>query len=174
MINEGFCTKFFFRIPWNFEAFLVNIYPGLDFFYVIFWYFFLLLLWSIICHQLFLLLVTFIFGPMGKTATCLIPRKIGRDAHNLQPLNGLISKKKKAVAISHQGTTMWLTINVMPLVWYSCAFQELIPVKHSKYLVKGIHPQPWFCFPIANLGQRFRNLFSKVDLEMIFSSIDDY
>ena len=103
MINEGFCTKFFFRIPWNFEAFLVNIYPGLDFFYVIFWYFFLLLLWSIICHQLFLLLVTFIFGPMGKMATCLTPGirdfghwfwKIGRDAHNLQP-NGLIKKKRK-------------------------------------------------------------------------------
>ena len=98
MINEGFCTKFFFRIPWNSEAFLVNIYPGLDFFYVIFWYFFLLLLWSIICHQLFLLLVTFIFGPMGKTATCLTPAvrefghwfwKIGCDAHNLQSLNGL-------------------------------------------------------------------------------------
>ena len=118
MINEGFCTKFFFRIPWNFEAFLVNIYPGLDFFYVIFWYFFLLLLWSIICHQLFLLLVTFIFGPMGKTATCLTPRirdfgrwfwKTGRDAHNLQPLNGLILKKTKAVAVSQRGTTMWLT-----------------------------------------------------------------
>ena len=89
---------------------MFNIYPGLDFFYVIFWYFFLLLLWSIICHQLFLLLVTFIFGPMGKMATCLTPGirdfghwfwKIGRDVHNLQPLNGLIKKKKKLWPISN-------------------------------------------------------------------------
>ena len=95
----------------------MNIYPGLDFFYMIFWYFFLLLLWSIIWHQLFLLLATFVFGPMEKTATCVTPGirdfghwfwKIGRDAHNLQPFNGLISKKTKAVAISHLGTTTWL------------------------------------------------------------------
>ena len=84
--------------------FLLNIYPGLDFFYMIFWYFFLLLLWSIIWHQLFLLLATFDFGPMEKTATCVTPRirdfghwfqKIGRDAHNLQPFNGLILKIKQ-------------------------------------------------------------------------------
>ena len=56
---------------------------------------------------------------MGKMATCLTPGirdfghwfwKISRDAHNLQP-NGLIKKKKKAVAIFHLGTTMWLTKN---------------------------------------------------------------
>lgn len=62
----------------------------------------------------------------------------------------------------------------MPLVWYFCTFQELIPVKYSKYLVKEIHPHPWFCFPIANLRQRFRNFISKVDLEIMFYSIDDY
>ena len=74
MINEGFWTEFFFFLkkPWNSWAFLCNIYPGLDFFYMIFGYFFLLLLWSIICHQLFWLLVTFIFGPMEKTPTCLL------------------------------------------------------------------------------------------------------
>ena len=44
------------------------------------------------------------FGPMENTATCITPGikdfghwfwKIGRDAHNLQLFNGLISKKKK-------------------------------------------------------------------------------
>ena len=58
------------------------------------------------------------YGKNGKTATCLTPGirdfghgfgKIGRDAHNLWLLNDLISKKTKAVAISHRGTTMWLT-----------------------------------------------------------------
>ena len=99
--------------------FLLNIYPGLDFFYMIFWYFFLLLLWSIIWHQLFLLLATFVFGPMEKTTTCVTSGirefghwfgKVGHDTHNLQPFNGLTKKNPKAVAISHLDTTMWLTI----------------------------------------------------------------
>ena len=37
-----------YSTPWKPQVFLFNIYPGLDFFYMIFWYFFLLLLWSII------------------------------------------------------------------------------------------------------------------------------
>ena len=46
----------------------------------------------------------FHFWPYGKNGTCLTPIimdfghwfwKIGRDAHNLQPLNGLIKKNKK-------------------------------------------------------------------------------
>ena len=104
--------------------FLLNIYPGLEFFYMIFWYFFLLLLWSIIWHQLFLLLATFDFSPMEKMATCVTPRirdfghwfwKISHGAHNLQPFNGLIKKTKtKAVAISHPSTIMWLT-NLQPV-----------------------------------------------------------
>ena len=105
MINEGFCRELFLEPPEILKCFCLISTQGLIFFYMIFWYFFLLLLWSIICHQLFLLLVTFIFGSMGKTATCLTPGirdfghwfwKIGCDAHNLQPFNGLISKINKS------------------------------------------------------------------------------
>ena len=104
--------------PLKISSVFIEYLPRAWFFYMIFWYFFLLLLWSIIWHQLFLLLATFVFGPVEKTATCVIPGirdfghwfwKIGCDAHNLQSFNGLISKKKKVVGISHLGTTMWLT-----------------------------------------------------------------
>ena len=96
---KAFPQTFFLEPPEILKRFCLISIQGLIFFDMIFWYFFLLLLWSIIYHQLFLLLVTFIFGPMGKTATCLTPAvrdfghwfwKIGCDAHNLQSLNGLI------------------------------------------------------------------------------------
>ena len=105
--------------PLKISSLVVEYLPRTWFFYMIFWYFFLLLLWSSIWHQLFLLLATFVFGSMEKSTTCVTPGirdfghwswKVSHDAHNLQPFDGLIKKKTKAVAISHLGTTMWLTI----------------------------------------------------------------
>ena len=90
--------------PLKISSLVVEYLPRTWFFYMIFWYFFLLLLWSSIWHQLFLLLATFVFGPMEKSTTCVTlgirdfghwSWKVSHDAHNLQPFDGLIKKKQK-------------------------------------------------------------------------------
>ena len=121
MINEGFCIEFFFLEPPEIlKCFCLISTQGLIFLYNFLVFFSSLAMISHLPSIVFAF-GNFHFGPMGKTATCLTPGigdfghwfwKICRDVHNLQPFNGLISKKKKkkkAVAISHLDTTMWLT-----------------------------------------------------------------